>query len=161
MTRQSTDSGLSEHERNVLQRLEATGWFVNKIAEDGEGPGFAYSFGLYERYRHPEIIIFGLPLDTMHRLINDIGKQVSGGKQYGDGDQSRDLLEDYTCVFRRVNPLRYRSTLTWTVWYYQSASFPALQLFWPDKAGRFPWDQGCSESFRAMQPDMSRSSASA
>ncbi|WP_396127172.1 DUF4262 domain-containing protein [Edaphobacter bradus] len=161
MTRHSTDPGLTEHERDVLQRLEATGWFVNKIAEDSEGPGFAYSFGLYERYQHPEIIIFGLPPDIMHRLINDIGKRVSGGMRYGDGDQSHDLLEDYSCVFRRVNPLRYRETLTWTMWFYESSDFPALQLFWPDKAHRFPWDPGCSEIFRKSQPDMSRSSTSA
>ena len=73
MTRHSTDSSLTEDERDVLRKRETTGWFVNEIAEDGEGPGFAYSFGLYERYRHPEIIIFGLPPDVMHQLINDIG----------------------------------------------------------------------------------------
>ena len=64
MTRLSTDPGLTENERDVLRRLETSGWFVNRIAEDDEGPGFAYSFGLYERYQHPEIIIFGLPPDV-------------------------------------------------------------------------------------------------
>jgi hypothetical protein len=161
MTRHSTDSGLTEHERDVLRKLETSGWLVNKIAEDEEGPGFAYSFGLYERYRHPEIIIFGLPPDIMHRLINDIGKQVASGKGYSDGDETRDLLEDYACVFRRVNPLRYKETLTWATWFYESSYFPALQLFWPDKAGQFPWDPGCSESCRRRQPDMCRSSATA
>jgi hypothetical protein len=42
----------------------------------------------------------------MHRLINDIGKQMGGGKRYNDRDETRDLPEDYACVFRRVNPLR-------------------------------------------------------
>lgn len=161
MTRHSADPGLTEHERDVLQRLETTGWFVNKIAEDDQGPGFAYSFGLYERFQQPEIIIFGLPPDIMHRLIDDIGKLMGAGKRYNDGDETRDLLEDYACVLRRVNPLRYRETLTWTAWFYESCTFPALQLFWPDKAGRFPWDSECSASVRRRQPDLTRSSASA
>lgn len=76
MSRHSTDPNLSEHEISILQRRERHGWFVNCVAEDASGPGFAYSFGVYKEFGHPEIIIFGLPEETVHRLINDVGKQV-------------------------------------------------------------------------------------
>jgi hypothetical protein len=29
-----------------------------------------------------------------------------------------------------------------------------LQVFWPDKQGRFPWDQGVHEAVRADQPSL-------
>jgi hypothetical protein len=79
MPRQSTDTNLSEHEIGVLQRREQHGWVVNLIPRDALGPGLAYSFGFYEEFGHPEIIIFGLAEETMHRLINDVGKQVRSG----------------------------------------------------------------------------------
>ena len=161
MPRHSTDSDLDDNERSVLERREEHDWFVNVIAEDELGPGFAYSFGLYERFKHPEVIIFGLPADTMQTLINEVGENILlRGVQYGAGDSANDLLEGYTCTFREVNPLRYAETITWATWFYGSQGFPALQLFWPDKQGRFPWDVEFSESLRHRQLDLSESAAS-
>ncbi|HEY6847818.1 MAG TPA: DUF4262 domain-containing protein [Terracidiphilus sp.] len=45
---------------------------MNRIAEDPEGPRFASSFGLYEEFCHPEVIIFGIPEATMQQLINNV-----------------------------------------------------------------------------------------
>ena len=84
---------MSERDRNVLNKRQEHRWFVTIISEDGEGPGFAYSFGLYEEFQHPEIIIFGLAPEVMHRLIDDVGKQIQNGTRYGDGAISRRLLE--------------------------------------------------------------------
>ena len=155
------DLGLNEHDKSVLQRREAHGWFVNMIAGDAEGPGFAYSFGLYEEFQHPEIIIFGLDSATMHGIINVAGEQVRKGARYREGDVTGDLLEGYNCAFRQVNPLQYRETCSWAVWFYGNSEFPVLQLFWPDKRNRFPWDDGFTESLRSLQPDLSEPLASA
>jgi hypothetical protein len=155
MARHSSDPGLSAHDKSVLQKREEWGWFVNKIMEDDKGPGFAYSFGLYEEFKHPEIIIFGLDVATMHQLINDIGKHVRNGAQYEHGQIADNLIEGYSCAFRLVNPLQYRENCTWAVWFYKHTDFPVLQLYWPDKAGRYPWDSGFEDSLRCKQPDLS------
>ena len=130
------------------------------IAEDSEGPGFAYSFGLFEEFKHSEIIIFGLDSAIMHGVINDAGDQVRKGARFFDGDMSGELLEGYNCAFREVNPLQYRETCSWAVWFYGNSEFPVLQLFWPDRSGRFPWDEGFTESLRSFQPDLSKPPAS-
>jgi hypothetical protein len=161
MPRHSTDINLSEHEISVLQRREQHGWFVNLIAGDASGPGFAYSLGLYKEFGHPEIIIFGLAEETMHRLVNDVGEQVRSGVTYSAGHQTSDLLKGYPCAFGAVNPLQYRETCTWTVWFYESDRFPALQLFWPDKLNRFPWEPNFDEQLRDRQPDLRQPPASA
>jgi hypothetical protein len=158
--RHSTDAALDEAERSVLERREEHGWFVNVIADDELGPGFAYSFGLYEEFKHPEIIVFGLPADTMQTLVNDVGSHIRAGTKYRAGDRTNDLIEGHTCIFREVNPLRYAETLTWATWFYGNRSFPALQLFWPDKQERFPWDPEFSEQLRDRQPDLSKLPAS-
>ena len=156
MSRRSTDPGLSEDEITVLKKREEQQWFVNKIMEDSKGPGFAYSFGLYEEFGHPEIIIYGLPGATMHRLINDVGHKVKSGVRYSAGDRSSELLEHYACAFGVVNPLQYSKTCMWTVWYYENHNFPALQLFWPDKQNKLPWEAGFQEELRDRQPDLSQ-----
>jgi Domain of unknown function (DUF4262) len=58
--------------------------------------------GLCKEFGHPEIIIFGLAEETMHRLVNDVGEQVRNGVRYSAGDQTSDLLKGYTCVFGTV-----------------------------------------------------------
>ena len=160
MTRHSTDAELGEHDKSVLQRREEHGWFVNMIAEDSEGPGFAYSFGLYEEFQHPEIITFGLDSEVMHRIINNAGDQVRKGVEFRDGDLTGELLEGYKCAFRRIHPSQYHETCSWAVWFYGSLESPVLQLFWPDKRNRFPWDEGFTESLRNLQPDLSEPPAS-
>lgn len=160
MARHSTDIGLSEDDKSILQRREEYGWFVNMIAQDSEGPGFAYSLGLYEEFQHPEIVIFGLDSELMHSVINDAGDQVRKGVRYRDGDVTGELLEGCDCAFRRVNPLQYSEFFGWAVWFHGNSAFPALQMFWPDKMGRFPWEDGFTESLRAFQPDLSKPPAS-
>jgi hypothetical protein len=104
MTRHSTDAGLDEKDVTLLETLEKWGWFVTKVgAGDGE-PAFAYSMGLYENFHHPEIVIFGLDLEVMHRLINDVGARIRQGQTFEDRQMYGDLLQSHPCAFRRVNP---------------------------------------------------------
>jgi hypothetical protein len=161
MPRYSTDAALTDHERDVLQRRERNGWFVNWILVDEAGPGFAYSFGLYEEFNHPEIILFGLAGDTMQALINAIGRHVKEGATFSVGDTDSNLLEGYTCAFRAVHPRQFRVTCTWTLWFYEHYNFPVLQLFWPDKQNKLPWEDGFNEQLRSLQPDLSEPPPSA
>jgi Domain of unknown function (DUF4262) len=155
MTRHSTDIGLSDHEKSVLQRLEERGWFVNKIMANESAPQFAYSLGLYERWQQPELILAALDLDMMHRLINDAGELIRRGARFNDGETSNDLLEGLPVAFRNVDAEWCRKLMTWTSWYYGGSDFPALQIVWPDGEGRFPWEPNFDRRIKQMQPDLS------
>lgn len=74
---------------------------VNRIAEDAAEPGSASSFELYEEIRHTEIIIFGCPVETMHRLMNDVGQRVKSRHKYSAGD--RDSNDAVWIVDGRLN----------------------------------------------------------
>jgi Domain of unknown function (DUF4262) len=92
MTRHSTDTGLTERDVDLLKTLEKWGWFVTKVgAGDGES-AFAYSMGLYENFHHPEIVLFGLDLEVMHRLINNAGSRIREGQKYEEGQKYGDIL---------------------------------------------------------------------
>jgi hypothetical protein len=152
--RHSTDPGLSDRDRELLLRLETHGWYVIKVGAGAGEPAFAYSLGLYERFGHPELILFGLTLDTMHQLINDAGEQIKNGKRFEDGQHYDDLLDDYPCAFRLVRREEYGSHLTYTQWFYQGSDFPVLQMVWPDTNSCFPWDANFDEEYRGDQTSL-------
>jgi hypothetical protein len=151
MVRRSTDSDLNEKDAKLLETLQQWGWFVTKVGAADPEPAFAYSMGLYENFKHPEIIIFGLELGMMHELINGAGKRIRQGRGYKERHRYNDLLKGYQCEFRKVNPIRYDGLLNYAIWYYNGSRFPVLQLVWPDQTGLFPWEDGFDEHFRKKQ----------
>lgn len=128
------------------------GWHVIKVFEDEEGPGFAFTIGLYQRFRHPELIIFGLPLDTMHVMLNTAGAAVRAGRVYAAGQSSDDILQGYSCTFRPVPRSHYEAYLGSARWYYEGDAFPAMQLIWPDREHRYPWAAPEDAWIRTAQP---------
>lgn len=152
MTRRSTDEDLSAEDRSLLKVLEDYGWYVIKVGAGTSKPAFAYSLGLYETFGHPEIVMFGLDLDTMHELINDCGERIRGGGCFKNEDIDTHLLENYRCAFRAIQPSIHQDLFAFTRWYYRGWVFPALQLVWPDMSDRFPWDAGFDERYRSDQP---------
>ena len=44
-------------------------------------------------------------------------------------------------------------------WAYEGADFPCVQLVWPDKQGRWPWDPSSRDGFRGLQPVLGRPDA--
>jgi hypothetical protein len=134
-------------EEKVLQNIREHGWHVMRIAEDDEGPGFAYSIGL-----DPELIVFGLRSDVMHSMINELGARLRSGERLAPGDVVEGLLVDAKCVLVEVERSQYREYFGYALWYHKGPSFRALQIVWPSKTtGALPWEDG-GESLRAHQP---------
>ena len=133
--------------------IDEYGWAVTKVAPrvGDQGECFAYSTGLFLRFGQPEIIMFGLPLDDMHRMLNIIGAQMREGLRFESGRDFPDILDKYPCQFRIVDPTQYREHVGWSIWFYENLEFPVLQCFWPDKNGFFPWQAECSPRVRELQ----------
>lgn len=123
-----------------------------KVAEDEDGPGFAYSVGLFQSFGHPEIIIFGLSLELMHRLINDLGQMIRAGERFDDHSSSSDPLEGYRIRFRQVAPGARDYYFGAAVRFYGDEEFPSLHCIWPDRLGRYPWDTEANDAYRRLQP---------
>jgi hypothetical protein len=141
-----------DRERKLVSDIEEVGWHVIVVAEDDEGPSFAYSIGLFRTFGHPEIIIFGLDQEVMHQMINLIGEQVRHGHRFADGEAASGILEGYDVRFQYVARRHYPEHFGYAHWYYKGDDFPALQCVWPDRHGRFPTDADYAEPLRARQP---------
>jgi hypothetical protein len=143
---------MSSGDAQVHADIATYGWHVVKVLEDAEGPGFAFTIGLYRRFEHPELLVFGLPSDTMHRLLNVAGEAVRSGRVYVAGPGYDDVLEAYACTFRPVPLKHYEAYLGYARWYYDGDAFPALQLVWPDREHRYPWAAPDGAWIREAQP---------
>jgi hypothetical protein len=138
-------------DQKVLDGVAKYGWFVMKVLEQGDNPGWAYSIGLYKSFAHPEVLVFGLDVDTMHSIINTIGEEVRRGKTFAIERNYSDLVESYPCTFKPVQGIWY-PFLGFAQWFYDGDDFPVLQCFWPDFDSLFPWQTGFNEKFSADQP---------
>ena len=54
------------------EHIEKYGLSVIQIEATTYLPSFAYSVGLTETFNHPEIICFGLSIQLLHEIINDV-----------------------------------------------------------------------------------------
>lgn len=139
-----------------LEALVAThGWVVIKVPEDERGPGFAYTVGLFDAHAHPELFMSGLPLDSLHEILNDMAAQVVRGTRFAADVPTDDVIEGYAVVLRPIAPAALWYYLGAGLRFYGEVTFPALHVFWPDRAGRFPWDAGVDAWTRWAQPALS------
>jgi len=142
----------NDAERKLVADIEGFGWHIISVLADDDGPAFSYTVGLYRNYRHPEIIIAGLPYELAQTMLNIAGEAIREGRQFHAGESYDDFLEGFSCTFREVPPEKYRHYGAYAMWFYDGESFPAMQLIYPDDQKRLPWEEGVSAEFRAFQP---------
>nr|MBP6387351.1 DUF4262 domain-containing protein [Pseudarcicella sp.] len=64
----------------LLSDIEKYGLTVILVRATDYLPSFAYTIGLWKNYKHPEIIGFGLKIETLHTVLNDIAELVKNGQ---------------------------------------------------------------------------------
>jgi len=142
----------TELDRRVISDVETRGWHVIRVPEQGSTPGWAFSIGFRHSFSHPEVIIFGLPLDVMHTIINDIGAGIQNGAEHLAGSSSDQILEGYRCDFRPVRERWYDPFLGYAIWFYRGEPFPVVQCLWPDRQGLMPDHPGFDGDLIPLQP---------
>jgi len=124
------------------------------IPADEHGPGYVFSVGLYLHFRHPEFLLIGLDYKVACTAINDISALVQQGRRFRHRDILDEIFKNVSVMLVDVHSKFYREFLGTALWFYRSVGddFPVLQIVWPDKQGRFPWDSDFDERARDIQP---------
>jgi hypothetical protein len=142
----------TEVDRRLLDDIETQGWHVIRVPPRGNTPGWAFSVGLHHRFAHPEIIVFGLPMEALHNLVDRVASGVAGGGRYPSGSTSDQILEGYTCGMRPVMRRWYQAFLGYAVWFYGDDEFPVVQCRWPDRENRLPEHPDFDVELANLQP---------
>lgn len=151
--REPEDNG----DAKLLSDVHEHGWHVVGVPDDEEGPGFAFTVGVYLRTLQPEILIMGLPMETAHRLLNSIAEHLMNGGRIVAGSRNGKIIEGLDLMFKVIHPTQFYEYLGCANWFYKHLEkpFPAYQCFWPDSQGQLPDESAFEERFKGRQIDLS------
>jgi hypothetical protein len=140
--------------RNHIDGLiRAHGWAVLTVEPKpfGHAPTYSYTVGLHETHGHPEILMVGLDQKKSMGLLNAVGSPVRGGARFGDPSRLDGVIRDFQVWLRKIPS---KTAGTWAIVAksrYRRQNWGLLQMFYPDAAGLFPWDDGCDAAYMATQ----------
>ena len=143
-------------EQKLYADIENFGWTVLLMPETDYLPSFAYTVGLWESYKHPELISFGLTTKTLHLILHDAGEIIKSGQIIEINKSYDDFFENSKTEFITVDNNNIIHYFGNAINYYNSQDFPAFQLIWTDRNNNFPWDKDYEEEFKFRQPLLDR-----
>jgi len=98
MVRSLADDDLDDSDRKLLSDIDRVGWHVVMIPEEDGTPGWSFSVGLFKSFNHPEVVVFGLPLELSGQVINGISAVIQKGKTFESGQESIQRFSKACCV---------------------------------------------------------------
>jgi len=139
----------------LAEKIAKFGWTIIAVGSDGVNPGYSYTVGLFEKFNHPEMIVFGLPQEVAHHIIHDVANEhAKKDKMIATDCIYNQLMQGFDTAFLKVDLDQMENYLYALQTHYGKActSVPSIQLIWTDTDNHFPWDKAFNEDFRPAQP---------
>lgn len=145
---------MNHYERSVVANVANYGWHCTSVSctQDGDEPTFSYTVGLFHSYRQPEFIIFGLDATVAYSILKILADAAAAGKMYALDSSCDALVENYECVFVEVPKAHFNDYVFSALWFYAGHDFPLYQVVWPDREGRYPWNESSERDPQHEQP---------
>jgi hypothetical protein len=143
-------------EEKIAEVVRQYGWYAASIS-DHQLP-FLYTIGLLQTLNHLEFIMFGADADNAHALFSQLVRDIRAGRSYAEpGVYSVSIGGAERPVgFRRVHPTQHPLYLGFAMGYCRyigrMGELEAMQAFWPDGCGKFPFEVGCDVTVDRLQP---------
>ncbi len=141
------------YEQKIAADVERVGWSAISISD--VSPSFVYTVGLMFSLGHPELIVFGLA-DEGYNVLGAMVEDIRGGRSFASPGTYHGVLAQGSISTRPVHPSQHDPYLGYAMGYCRErgrlGELEAVQVFWPDRAGRFPFDRDCDEAVWAAQP---------
>ncbi len=122
---------------NVLTR----GYHLINVLGDArkEQPTVTYSVGLFHTFRHPEIVMFGVPKDLSNVVLDTLIKTwVIEQKQNFIAGETYTGLTNRPAEFTIIPQSLVDAHLTGCRWFYSNREFPVLECIWGLKSAKLP-----------------------
>lgn len=152
---------LDPGEQKLVDDVAQYGWHIvmvsSAVGEPEEIP-FAYTVGLQASFGWPELLCYGLATDTLAALLNNAVKELREGRRPPtEGFVLRDVAKGLECRLSPVARRHHGEHLGFAIWFARyrginPSDIQCLQMFWPDREGRFPDEPDCSDGVKEVQP---------
>lgn len=143
-------------EEEIAEVVKEHGWYALRISD--HDPPFLYTIGLMQTLNHPEFIMFGLDADNIHALFSQLVRDIQAGQIFAESRVSNVNIGggEHRVGFRRVHPTQHELYLGFAMRYSRHigrwGELEAMQVFWPDGSGKFPFEVGCALDVYQLQP---------
>jgi hypothetical protein len=117
----------TEFYEKLNYNVKTYGLQVQHVFGDESGPNFSYSIGLFETYKHPEILIIGLSQSLCQIVINNMAEDIKNGKQYLPLKFYTDILDDFDCYIVQVDQSNNGEYVVQAEQYYGNSDFELVQ----------------------------------
>jgi hypothetical protein len=138
----------------IAQDVAKYGWSALSISD--AAPPFSYSCGLMTTFDHPELIVFGMESRESYNVLAAMVKELRSGRSFSAPGTYDGILEHAQIAIRRVHPTQHELYLGFAMGHCtymgKLGGLEALQVFWPDKQGRFPFEVNCDLDVYGSQP---------
>ena len=143
-------------DEQFAEDVRAYGWSMASVSD--HKPPFQYTIGLMETLHHPEFILFGMDSGNSHALFSGLVRDIRAGHSVAEpGVYTVNLGGDkHRIGFRRVHPTQHELYLGFAMGFLTNigriGELEAVQAFWPDSTGKFPFEVGCDRGVYELQP---------
>lgn len=143
-------------EAEIDAAVRQCGWFA--LAVNDHQPPFQYTIGFTQTCDHPELIIFGLDSESAYEILAAIYKRIGMGRSFVEPGIHPVTVDNQARRIgcRPVDPTQHPLYLGFAMGYCRFrktiGALKAVQAFWPDGDGRFPFDVGCDDEACRLQP---------
>lgn len=143
-------------EEEIAEVVREHGWFAASISD--HDPPFLDTIGLMATCKHPELIVFGLDPNHAHALCSGLVDAIRAGGSFAQPGVYPVHIggDEHQVGFRRVQLTQHPLYLGFAMSYCRYAGHPgelqAVQAFWPDHDGKFPFEAGCDPGVFQLQP---------
>jgi hypothetical protein len=131
---------LDQQDSWMRDTVRKHGWAIQAVFGEGTDPPFTYTVGLFG-FRHPELVIFGMPHESAGGVLNELGERVRQGGRIAPGElQTFENWSHRLHVFPLADPSKVLFAANRFYGRRTDDPVPGLQLVWDDRWGNFPWE---------------------
>ncbi|GIF06950.1 DUF4262 domain-containing protein [Actinoplanes siamensis] len=136
-------AGQQETERGqIREAIARTGVYLQFVPQPTALETCWYTIGL-TGHGHPELILFGLPPDISRPVLRAVaGEVIAGRRVLTAGQRADDVLEGHEVELVAVTEPDRHLPVAAQFYAVTGAAVQALQIVWPDRYHRWPWQPG-------------------
>src|SRR5205823_13640721 len=103
-------------DRRVLRDIEEHGWHAVQVVDDDPAP-FICSVGVMQTLKRPELVIFGLEIQLMHRVLWTLYREIKMGRRFDDEPLHDRILVGYPVAARIAHRSWHPRYLGYAMWH--------------------------------------------
>ncbi|RZS86879.1 uncharacterized protein DUF4262 [Motilibacter rhizosphaerae] len=130
--------------RSMQGLIDEHGWALQGVEGEGKRPPFTYTVGLTRRGL-PELCITGIEGERSAPYLNEAARELVSGGEIRPGGSVHVLGMHFEVVEMAYAPAHLNTAVN-----LYGDTITGWQLVWPDRHGRWPWDEQWAE--RWAQP---------